>query len=213
METSEEKKLINRRAFLRNLGRIGCGLALGGVATRVVTAHLNPETAGPKTRFMWQINPDKCTQCGKCEIACVRTPSAVKAVNDQKKCSYCVVCFGHIKNKHIDSDKIMSDGIRVCPKDAIIRKNYSGGNTGYFLYDIDHNKCIGCGKCVKECEIHGTKSMFLIIRPDLCMNCNSCNIQAKCEAGAIEKLYYGPEDNFKGIYELEGMGDSGDYMM
>ncbi len=208
---SEEKKLIDRRAFLRNLGRIGCGLAIGGIATRVVSAHMNPETAGPKSRFMWQINTDKCNFCGKCEVACVRTPSAVKAVNDQKKCSYCVVCFGHIANKQIASDLIDSKGVRICPKDAITRKNYSGGKDGYFLYDIDHTKCIGCGKCAKECDIHGTQSMFLIIRPDLCMNCNSCNIAAKCPEGAIDKLYYGPEDNFKGIYELEGMNQDSQY--
>ncbi len=204
----EEKKLIDRRAFLRNLGRIGCGLAIGGVAARVISAHANPETAGPKSRFMWQINHEKCTYCGKCEIACVRTPSAVKAVNDQKKCSNCVVCFGHISNKEIASDKIDSDGKRICPTDAIIRKNYSGGADGYFLYDIDHKKCIGCGKCAAKCNHEGSNSMYLIIRPDLCVNCNSCNIAAKCPSGAIEKLFYGPEDNFRGIYELEGMNQS-----
>jgi len=47
--------------------------------------------------------------------------------------------------------------------------------------------------------------MFLIIRPDLCLSCNSCDIASACPEGAIDRLYMGPEDDFKGIYELEGM--------
>ena len=31
-----------------------------------------------------------------CATACVRQPSAVKAVNDQKKCSNCSACYGHL---------------------------------------------------------------------------------------------------------------------
>ncbi len=199
------KKNMDRRKFLLNAGRAACGLALGGLAYRVVGAHMNEETAGPKSRYVWQIDPEKCTFCGECEKACVRTPSAVKAVNDQKKCSSCVVCYGHISNKEIASNKIMTDGIRVCPHDAVSRKNFSGGDDGYFIYDIDHKKCTACGKCAKACNDKGTKSMFLIIRPDLCLNCNGCNIAAACPEGAIDRLYYGPEDNFRGIYELENM--------
>ena len=30
---------------------------------------------------VWQLDPDKCAQCGRCETACVLTPSAVKAVH------------------------------------------------------------------------------------------------------------------------------------
>ncbi|WP_430816892.1 4Fe-4S dicluster domain-containing protein [Carboxylicivirga sp. RSCT41] len=198
-------KSINRRSFLLNAGRAAFGLALGGLVYRVISAHMDEETAGPRSRYVWAINPDKCTFCGKCETHCNRTPSAVKAVNDQKKCSCCVVCYGHITNKEIPSEKIMSDGLRICPHDAVTRVNYSGGKDGYFIYDIDDDKCTGCGKCAKGCNDKGTKSMFLIIRPDLCLNCNGCNIASACPDGAIERLYYGPEDNFRGIYELEGM--------
>jgi len=195
---------IDRRKFLRNTGRAACGLVLGGITYRVVKAHMNEDTAGPNSRFVWQIDVDKCTFCGKCETVCNRTPSAVKAVNDQKKCSLCVVCYGHITNKEIPSDQIMSDGVRVCDHDAVSRINLSGGKEGYFVYDIDDNKCVACGKCAKACNHKGTKSMFLIIRPDLCLNCNACNIADLCPEGAIDRLYYGPEDNFRGIYELDG---------
>jgi len=206
---ADDKRLgkSNRRNFLMIAGRIVCGFALGGIAYRVIGAHMNEETAGPKSHFVWQIDPQKCTFCNKCETACVRKPSAVKAVNDQLKCSYCVVCYGHISDKNIASEKIMSEGKRVCPYDAVTRKNYSGGTDGYFIYDIDDKKCTGCALCAKGCNEKGTKSMFMIIRPDLCLTCNNCNIADVCPEKAIERLYFGPEDNFRGIYELEGSNE------
>jgi len=203
MKDKKVVRKLDRRNFLRKAGTAACGLAIGSIGYRVISAHMDEETAGPLTRFVWQIDPEKCVNCPLCETACVRTPSAVKAVNDQKKCSFCVVCYGHISNKEIDSDKIMTEGIRVCPYDAVTRKNYSGGKEGYFIYDIDDDKCTGCGICAKECSARGTKSMFMIIRPDLCLACNSCNIADLCPENAIDRLYFGPEDDFKGIYEFE----------
>lgn len=200
-------KGMNRRTFLMNCGRAACALTIGGIAYRVIGKHLNPEEAGPATRFVWAIDPEKCNGCGICETACVRTPSAVKAVNDQKKCSNCVVCYGHISNKDIASDKIMSEGAKVCKYDAVVRKNYSGGVDGTFTYMIDDKKCTACGKCVHNCNIKGSKSMFLIIRPDLCLACNSCNIAAKCPQHAIDRVYIGSEDDYKGEYELEQGGN------
>lgn len=200
---------LNRRNFLLKAGRATCALALGGIAYRVIGEHIRKDDVGPKSRYVWQIDPEKCTFCGKCEVDCVRTPSAVKAVNDFKKCSFCVVCYGHISNKQIASDKIMSDGIRICEYNAVSRKNHSGGEEGYFIYDIDHDKCTGCGKCAKACNDKGTKSMYLIIRPDLCLSCNSCNLAQKCPEGAIDRLYIGVEDNFRGEFELENMDESG----
>lgn len=194
---------LNRRKFITNAGRAVCGLALGGLVYRVVSSQVNTDDPGPLTRHAWQINLDKCTACGKCQTLCVRKPSAVKAVNDQKKCSFCVVCYGHITETRMDSDKIMSEGTRVCHTDAVIRKEYSGGKDGYFVYTIDDNKCDACCKCVEYCSKRGTKSMFLIIRPDLCLNCNNCNIATYCPEKAVEKVYIGTEDDYKGIWELE----------
>jgi electron transport complex protein RnfB len=192
---------MDRRKFIVNLGRATCALALGGVAYRVAGKHLTAGETGPTSRFVWAIDPEKCNGCGICETACVRTPSAVKAVNDQKKCSFCVVCYGHISNKNIESDKIMSEGERVCKYDAVQRKNFSGTSDGSFVYSIDDKKCTACGLCVKNCNEKGTRSMFLIIRPDLCLACNSCNIAAKCPQKAIDRVYIGPEDDFKGEYD------------
>jgi len=199
---------MDRRKFLVSLGRATCAVAIGGVAYRIISNQLDPEKAGPKTRYVWAIDPEKCNGCGICETACVRNPSAVKAVNDQKKCSFCVVCYGHISNKEIASDKIMSEGIRICEYDAVKRESFSGTEDGSFIYTIDDKKCTACGLCVKNCLEKGTKSMFLIIRPDLCIACNSCNIAAKCPQKAIDRVYFGPEDDFKGEYGLEGEGYS-----
>ena len=192
-----------RRKFILLAGRAACGIAIGGLAYRVIGKHLNEDEAGPRTRHAWQIDVNKCKACDGCKVYCVRKPSAVKAVNDQKKCSFCVVCYGHITNKHIDSEKILSEGKRVCPYDAVKRIDYSGRPDGYFIYEIDDDLCDGCGKCVELCTKKGTKSMFLIIRPDLCLNCNTCNVAIHCPEKAVDKVFIGPEDDFKGIWELE----------
>ena len=195
----------DRRKFIRTAGRAMCGLAIGGLTYHVIGNHLSSEDAGPNTRHAWQIDPNKCTGCDQCKLACYRKPSAAKAVNDQKKCSFCVVCYGHITNKYIDSDKIMTEGERVCPKDAVIRINHSGRLDGYFVYEIDDDLCDGCGICVEMCLKKGTKSMFMIIRPDLCLNCNSCNIALKCPEKAVDKVFIGRKMILKEFGNLKKM--------
>ena len=205
---SEQKgnKKIDRRQFLLTTGRAACVLAIGGLAYRIISSHMDEETAGPRSRYVWAIDPFACTACGKCETECVRKPSAVKAVNDQKKCSYCVVCYGHITNTRIPTDRIMTDGIRLCKHDAVRRRSFSGQPDGHFIYDIDHNKCTACGLCVQQCLEHGSESIFLIIRPDLCLACNDCSIARRCPEKAIDRVYIGPEDEYKGIYFMEDDG-------
>ena len=193
-----------RRRFIQLGGRLlGMG-ALGGSGWRIFTGS-DPEAvfSQPRGPYVWRINPDKCTFCGLCETACVRNPSAVKAVNDQKKCSYCVACYGHLSELHVASELIQSQGKRVCPYDAVKRREFSGGKDGYHLYTIDDAKCTACGKCAKRCNTLGTKSMFLIIRPDLCLGCNRCAIAAACPERAVEWAHSYPEDDFRGDYELE----------
>lgn len=203
MSDNSKKDKIDRRKFLVYAGRTACALAIGGVATRVIGAHLSEDNQAPRSRYVWAIDDQKCTACGICETACVRKPSAVKAVNDQKKCSFCVVCHGHISNTRVPIERIMSDGIRICKHDAVIRTSFTGTYDGYFKYEIDDRKCTGCGDCVRRCNEHGSHSMFLIIRPDLCLNCNNCTIAAKCPEKAIQKVYIGPEDDYRGVYEIE----------
>ena len=124
-----------RRKFIRFGGQLIGAAALGGAAWRVFTGS-DPGAvfSQPQGSYVWRINPDKCTFCGLCETACVRKPSAVKAVNDQRKCSYCVACYGHLADLHVSSARIQSKGVRVCPYDAVIRQEHSGGEDGYHLY-------------------------------------------------------------------------------
>jgi electron transport complex protein RnfB len=196
--------IAGRRKFIQFGGQLIGAAVLGGGAWRVFTGS-DPEAefSQPTGPYVWRINLDKCTFCGKCETACVRKPSAVKAVNDQTKCSYCVACYGHLAELTVASEWIESKGVRVCPTDAVIRKEFSGGKDGYHLYTIDQEKCIACGKCTKRCNELGTKSMFLLIRPDLCIGCNRCSIMAVCPENAIEWAHSYPEDDFRGDYALE----------
>lgn len=193
-----------RRRFIRFGGQLIGTAVLGGTAWRVLSgADPEAEFTQPQRPYVWRINTDKCTFCGKCETACVRTPSAVKAVNDQVKCSYCVACYGHLAELSIASENIDGGGKRVCPYDAVLRKEFSGGKDGYHLYHIDQGRCTACCKCVKRCNELGTKSMFLIIRPDLCIGCNRCSIAAVCPDQAIELVHCYPEDDYRGDFELD----------
>lgn len=194
----------SRRRFVRFGGQLIAAATLGGTAWRIFRgADPNAEFIQPDGPYVWRINLEKCNFCGLCETACVRKPSAVKAINDQTKCSYCVACYGHLSDLTVSSEMIQDKGTRVCPYDAVTRKQLSGGIDGYHVYTIDQSRCTACGKCTKRCNELGTKSMFLIIRPDLCIGCNRCNIAAKCPQGAIERAQSYPEDDFRGDYEVE----------
>jgi len=189
-----------RRNFLRLVGRGLGATALGAVAGRVLLGgRADAEFIQPPHGYGWQIDPDICTFCGLCETACVRQPSAVKAVNDQKKCANCVVCYGHIYDRNLPSERIDRDGRRVCPYDAVRRTRLTGGLDGAYLYTIGCDHCTGCAKCALECNRHGTKSMFLIIRPDLCLGCNDCSIARVCEPGAVERVPVYPVDDYRGV--------------
>ncbi len=200
--------MIDRKEFLRRSGH-ALGLVVLGTATaRILTKPSDDaEFIAQNRRFAWQIDPEKCTSCGLCETTCIRKPSAVKALNDPKKCSNCVVCYGHITDSKIDSDKIDSDGERVCPVNAVERKNFSGGVDGMFLYSNNPKLCVGCGKCTKRCNEHGSKSMFLVIRPDLCLGCNECTIATTCPENAIERIPRESVDDYRGDYYF----DTSDY--
>lgn len=190
-----------RRKFLLALGRALGVAALGGVAARVLSrANPDAEFIQPLHRYGWQINPDRCTYCNRCATACVRLPSAVKAVNDQKKCSNCVACYGHLCDLQTPSRLIATTDKLVCPLNALKRTPLFGGLDGAYLYTIDADRCNGCGQCALQCNLRGSKSMFLLIRPDLCLGCNECSIAKVCPSQAVERVPLFPMNNFKGIY-------------
>lgn len=189
-----------RRQFLIGVCRALGGFALAGVALRVLKGGgSDPQFIQPPHRFGWQIDPQACTYCGLCEKACVRRPSAVKAVNDQKKCSNCVACYGHLRDLKTPSAQIASTDQLVCPLRAVSRTLLFGGINGAYRYDIDPALCTGCSKCARECNVHGSGSMFLIIRPDLCFECDECAIARVCPSKAVLKVPLYPASEIKGV--------------
>lgn len=167
-----------RRAFLAHGLRGLALLATGGAAGAVVHAG-QPDT-------VWQIDPDKCTQCGKCATHCVLRPSAVKCVHAYARCGYCKLCFGFFESETLP-EEIAGTGAEFqrCPTDAIKRTFIEDP---YFEYTIDEPRCIGCGLCVRGCAAYGNGSLFLQIRHDRCVNCNQCAIATACPAGAIRRV-------------------------
>ena len=75
----------NRREFIKNVLRLGAGLTVVGAAGFSFIQ-------GRSQDYVWQIDPFKCTSCGRCATDCVLTPSAVKCVHAYALCGYCDLC-------------------------------------------------------------------------------------------------------------------------
>ena len=169
---------ISRRNLLTWLAR---GAVAAVVLALVGRAARKPATS---TRLVWQVDPEKCTQCGRCATMCVLETSAVKCVHAHKICGYCRRCFGFFQpDKFAELDE--SGEKQLCPTGAIKRTFVEDP---YFEYTIDETKCIGCALCVKGCSSFGNGSLFLQVRHDRCVNCNECRIAANCPSGAISRV-------------------------
>ena len=163
---------ITRREFLRG----ACLLGLGAGAGAGAISALGDDT-------VWQIDPAKCIQCGKCAVNCVLDESAVKAVHVHALCGHCDLCTAFFEPEPISLDTGAEN--QLCPTGAIVRRYVE---KPYFTYDIDEPLCVGCAKCVKGCEMFGNGSMFLQIRHDRCTNCNACSIADSCPSRAIRRV-------------------------
>ncbi|MHC4884686.1 MAG: 4Fe-4S dicluster domain-containing protein [Planctomycetota bacterium] len=167
---------MERREVVRKLGVAGLlsGLAaLFGFAARRSQAQ----------DTVWQLDPHKCVQCGLCATQCVLSESAVKCVHAYSMCGYCELCGGY----HQPKVKVIDDAAehQLCPTNAIKRTYVEDP---YFEYVIDEPLCIGCGVCVKGCGSFGNGSLFLQVRHDRCLNCNTCNIARACPAHAFRRV-------------------------
>ena len=169
------KMKMKRRNFLKDMTR---WLLLGGLVSGVVRLA-SRKTTGKN----WQINPDKCIQCGRCETECILARSAVKCVHQYASCGYCLFCSGYYHDNRVNFDTA-GENLR-CPTDAILRTYIEDP---YFEYTIDEDKCVGCGKCVKGCKSFGNGSLFLQVRHGLCKNCNQCRIAAVCPSDAFTRV-------------------------
>jgi Na+-translocating ferredoxin:NAD+ oxidoreductase subunit B len=135
---------------------------------------------------VWQIDPDRCIACGRCQINCVLDLSAVKAVNCFALCGYCDNCTGYFPTK----DYALNTGAenQLCPTGAITRKFIEKkAGVPYFEYTIDERLCIACGKCVVGCRLMNG-SLSLQVRHDRCLNCNECSIAVACPADAFRRV-------------------------
>ena len=133
--------------------------------------------------MVWQLDPNKCTMCGRCSTHCVVNPSAVKCLNQFNICGYCDLCFGYLQ----PGSRARDTGAEnlLCPTSAIKRTYIEDP---YYEYLIEQEKCIGCAKCVKACFIFGNASFYLQIHHDICINCNECSIAKACPSDAFSKV-------------------------
>lgn len=143
--------------------------------------------------YVWQLDPAKCIQCGRCATNCVLTPSAVKCTHVYAMCGYCDLCGGYFK----PGTKTLTTAAenQLCPTNAIKRRFIEDP---FFEYRIDEPLCIGCGKCVKGCGAFGNGSLQLQVRHDRCVNCNQCSIARSCPADAFSRVPAGKPYTFKG---------------
>ena len=141
-----------------------------------------PPSAGA-TPLVWQLDPARCVQCGRCATECVLAQSAVRCVHGHALCGYCRLCFGYFQP---GANSLTANAENeICPTGAIRRRFVEDP---YYEYTIDESLCIGCGKCVKGCSAFGNGSLFLQVRHNLCLNCNECSIARVCPADAYRRV-------------------------
>jgi electron transport complex protein RnfB len=156
-------------------------LAIAAILALIIFSY--QKTTINKTEYYWQILPEKCIACGRCETQCVLPVSAVKCVHAKKVCGYCDLCGGYFRSTAKELNTAAENV--MCPTGAIQRKFIEDP---FFEYSINEDLCNGCGKCVKGCNSFGNGAMYLQIKQELCKNCNECQIARNCPAGAIKKV-------------------------
>ena len=190
----KKDKAHSRREFINKGVRLTLGLTVVGTGALALSRRSGGE------EYVWQIDPFKCTQCGRCATECVMAESAVKCVHAYDLCGYCDLCGGYFK----PGAKLQTGAEnQLCPTAAIQRKFIE---EPYFEYIIEEELCIGCAKCVKGCSAFGNGSLHLQIRHDRCKNCNQCAIATACPSKAISRVAANKPYIIKGnfIHEKEG---------
>ena len=171
---TDKSEGLNRRSFLGRFGRVLLATGLTGGLAGLVSRRARPRAT------VWQIDPAKCVQCGRCATRCVLSLSAVKCVHRYALCGYCKLCFGYFVPQANALTSAAEN--QTCPTGAIRRTFIEDP---YHQYTIDEPLCIGCGKCVKGCSSFGNGSLFLQVRHDRGLNCNECAIARGCPSDAF----------------------------
>jgi Na+-translocating ferredoxin:NAD+ oxidoreductase subunit B len=172
---SDKKKAMSRRHFLKTGLQAVALVSLGSVTGFALKKSTSDD-------LVWQIDPAKCVQCGRCATSCVLNLSAVKCMHVHKMCGYCDLCGGYTK-----PGKLLDTGAenQLCPTKALKRTFVE---EPYYRYDVNEDLCNGCGKCVEGCGSFGNGSLQLQINHDICENCNQCAIAKVCPADAIRQI-------------------------
>jgi len=174
MDQTEEQKKLSRREFVKKGVRASIIIGLGAVAVPFIK-----EMA--MGRMVWQLDPSKCTHCGRCATSCIQSPSAVKCFHAYDMCGYCDLCGGYFRP---DTKELSTAAeTMLCPTAAIKRKFVE---EPFFEYEIDKDLCIGCAICVEGCGAFGNGSLQIQVDHDLCDNCNQCAVAQDCPADAFE---------------------------
>ena len=176
MAKEEKKKRVNRRDFIDRGFRISIGLGLAGIGSTLLARSKSEE-------YVWQLDPAKCIQCGRCATSCVLTPSAVKCFHVYDMCGYCDLCGGYLRPETKSLTTAAEN--QLCPTSAIERRFVE---EPFFEYHIIEELCIGCAKCVKGCGAFGNGSLQLQVNHRICVNCNQCAIARDCPADAYRRV-------------------------
>jgi electron transport complex protein RnfB len=187
MKKKGDDNKINRRKFLNDGIRYSLVIGVGGVGAFLADNSSREE-------LVWQLDPTKCVQCGRCATNCVLTPSAVKCMHVYDMCGYCDLCSGYFRVDTKDLSTAAEN--QLCPTSAISRKFIEDP---YFEYHIDEDLCNGCGKCVEGCGAFGNGSLQLQVNQNLCVNCNQCSIARVCPADAYSRVPASKAYRFKGF--------------
>jgi electron transport complex protein RnfB len=191
MANAKKDKKIDRRKFLTDGLRYTLAIGVGGLGTAAALRSSGEE-------LVWQLDPGKCVQCGRCATNCVLTPSAVKCMHVYDMCGYCDLCSGYFKVNTKDLTTAAEN--QLCPTSAIERRFIE---EPYFEYHIDEDLCFGCGKCVEGCGAFGNGSLQLQVNQNLCVNCNECAIARECPADAYSRVPADKAYLFKGFNKEE----------
>jgi len=174
LKSQFQKGAISRREFLRMLTALGISVSAAGVFMDAAAAASDKtEDSEPKSGYTILFDPDKCTGCMACAVACAEKhmkaiapeearhtinlefsrirPMRFQFVDFVNVCQYCeLIKWAEGSEQHPCE--------AVCPTAALHRVKAGDGEeglTGMGYMTVDRDRCLGindCGRCLEVCE-------------------------------------------------------------